>query len=279
MGAILQRLILGDVKVSRIIRKNNDIIASHREFDITDQRQVFDIVSSSKTDIVINAVAKTNLEWCQDNKNECYQVNTQGVLNVLAACADSKKKLVHISSGCLFDGNERVTTEKTPASPAVWYTWTKLWADQIIENYGYSNYLILRPRQLVSARSHPANLLTKFLTMDKIIAIDDDNSLTCIEDFGAMIDHLLSRDQVGIFNCANSGTISPYWIAKRLQETIAPHLDVEMIEYSEFLKKIPNKRVNTILSTFKLENTGFVNRSAKDAVDWCINNYQSQKNS
>jgi len=275
MGAILQRLILGDGKVSKVIRRQGDVIASHEDFDITDQRQVLDVITKSSPDVVINAVAKTNLEWCQDNKNECFSVNTNGVLNVLSACAKSRKKLVHISSGCLFDGNETIITEESSATPAVWYTWTKLWADQIIEGYGYEDYLILRPRQLVSSRSHPANLLTKFLNLKKISAIDEDNSLTCIEDLGMMIDHLLDTRQVGVFNCANSGVISPYWIANRLKETISPDLDVDKIEYLEYLKKIPNKRVNTVLSTNKLESTGFKNRSAKDAVDWCIKNYKN----
>jgi len=273
MGAIVQRLILGDGKVSRVIRKSGDIIASHRDFDIKDQRQVLDVVSRSNADVVINAVAKTNLEWCQDNRNECYEVNTQGAMNVLNACAENGKKLVHISSGCLFDGNERITTESSPASPAVWYTWTKLWADQIIENYGYENYLILRPRQLVSSRAHPTNLLTKFSSMKKIDAIDDDNSITCIEDFGRMIDHLVDVDAKGIYNCANTGVVSPYWIAKVLQGTLAKHLEVNRIDYSSFLKTLKNKRVNTILATDKLESTGYVNRSAKDAIMWCINNY------
>lgn len=269
----MQRLILGDGKVSKIIRTTSDEILSHRDFDITDQRQVLDVVSRSSADVVINAVAKTNLEWCQDNKNECYEVNTRGAMNVLNACAESGKKLVHISSGCLFDGNERITTETSPASPAVWYTWTKLWADQIIENHGYENYLILRPRQLVSAKAHPTNLLTKFCSLKKINAIDDDNSITCIEDFGRMIDHLLNVDARGIYNCANTGVVSPYWIAKVLQGTLASHLEVNRVDYGDFLKTLKNKRVNTILATDKLESTGYVNRSAKDAIMWCINNY------
>ena len=270
----MQRLILGDGKVSRVIRNQNDVIISHRQLDITDQRQVLEVVSTSSADVIINCVAKTNLEWCQDNRNECFEVNTRGALNVLVACAASKKKLVHISSGCLFDGNDVEITEDSIASPAVWYTWTKLWADQAIQNYGYENFLILRPRQLVSAISHPTNLLTKFSNLKNISAIDEKNSITCIEDFGMMIDHLLHTNQTGIFNCANSGTISPYLIAKILQETISPHLEVEKVDYREFLKTIPNKRVNTVLSTLKLEGTGFKNRDAKEAVEWCIKNYK-----
>ncbi len=275
VGGILQRLILGDGKVSKIIRNKNDKILTHQDFDITDQKQVMDVITKSNADVVINAVAKTNLEWCQENKIECYNVNTHGILNVLNACATTEKKLVHISSGCLFDGNQEISTETSCATPAVWYTWTKLWADQIIENYGYDNFLILRPRQLISAVAHPTNLLTKFASMKKIDAIDEDNSVTCIEDFSQMIDHLLKVDAKGVYNCANSGIASPYWIANEIQHSIAPHLEVRKVDYDNFLKTLKNKRVNTILSTNKIESTGYVNRSAKDAVRWCLQNYHS----
>lgn len=270
----MRRMILGDGKVSKIIRREGDIVVSHSQLNIENHDDVIQKIRETDCDVVINAIAKTNLEWCQENKTECFDVNTSGVLSVIEACALSKKKLVHISSGCLFDGNHEVITEYSNPTPAVWYTWTKLWADQIIQNFGYSDYLILRPRQLVSSFPHPTNLLTKFSRMKSISAIDEPNSLTCIEDFSEMIDHLLSIDANGTFNCANSGVVSPYWIAKRLQETISPDLKVEKIEYEEFLKTLKNKRVNTILSTDKIENTGYKNREAVDAVNWCLENYK-----
>ena len=33
-------------------------------------------------------------------------------------------------------------------------------------------------------------------------------------------------------------------------------------------------RVNTILSTQKLENSGYIPRSAHDALLWCLQNYE-----
>jgi dTDP-4-dehydrorhamnose reductase len=78
-------------------------------------------------------VAKTNLEWCQDNKKETYEVNTQGPINLIIACKMFETKLVHISSGSLFDGNNSISTENSSPTPAVWYTWTKKWADEFIQ--------------------------------------------------------------------------------------------------------------------------------------------------
>jgi dTDP-4-dehydrorhamnose reductase len=270
----MSRIIFGDGKVSKIIRNENDIIINHSQCDITNYDSVDSIIKNTKANVVINAVAKTNLEYCQINKSETYTVNVIGTNNLLISCAKNNKKFVHISSGCLFDGNDKIIHEDSPASPAVWYTWTKLWADQFIENYGYEDYLILRPRQLISSVEHPTNMLTKFMKMSSIAAIDEQNSLTCIEDLSMMIDHLLSFKASGIYNCANSGTVSPYWMATELKNTISPALAVSKISYNDFLLTLKNKRVNTILSTEKIEKIGYKNRSAEEAVRWCIENYK-----
>lgn len=269
----MKRLILGSGKVARIIKDDNTQLVTHSMCDIVDLARVKSTLSSFSPDVVINCAAKTNLELCQKNKNTAYRVNTLGAINVLEACAEKNIKFIHISSGCLFDGNKHVMTENSSTTPSVWYTRTKDWADEYIKNYGYENYLILRPRQLISAVPHPTNMLTKFSKFKRIEAIDEDNSVTCIEDFAKMIDHLIDTDQTGIFNCVNEDTLTPYEIAIRISQTISPELQVEKTSYKNLLKKLPNRRVNTILSNHKLISTGHTPRSAREALEWCLENY------
>jgi dTDP-4-dehydrorhamnose reductase len=269
----VKRLIFGKGKVSKIISGKTDTVLSRDECDISCIDQVLRSINEVRPSIVINCAAKTNLENCQEDKVSAFSSNTVGVLNVLRACSDNNIKLVHVSSGCLFDGNSTVSTELSSPTPAVWYTWTKTWADQIIQNFGYDNFLILRPRQLISKVPHPTNMITKFSNMSHIPAIDEANSLTCIEDFKEMIDHLISQDERGIFNCCNTGTITPYEIAQKIKETINPDLVVETSTYEDLLDILPNRRVNTILSCDKLIKTGYNPRSAKEALLWCIENY------
>ena len=267
------RLIIGNGKVANIIRKERDVVLTRSECDVTDLDNVIRAISGYRG-TVINCAAKTNLEWCQENKVHAYEVNTVGAINLLSACQANDAKLVHISSGCLFDGNESVSDEETLPTPSVWYTRTKTWADEFITSYGYENYLILRPRQLISAVSHPPNLMTKFANFEEFTGIEDSNSITCIEDFSDMMDHLIRIDASGIYNCANTGAISPYEIACRVRDKIKPTLKVSKISYDELLRKMPNRRVNTILSTQKLESTGYIPRSAESALTWCLENYE-----
>jgi len=269
----MKRLIFGKGKVSDIISDKGDVVLSRQDCDISNIDQVLSSIDSTRPDVVINCAAKTNLENCQEDKISAFSSNTAGVLNVLQACSNKGIKLVHVSSGCLFDGNDKVSTELSLPSPAVWYTWTKTWADQIIQNFGYDNFLILRPRQLISSIPHPTNMITKFSKMSYIPAIDEDNSLTCIEDFKEMIDHLISQDERGVFNCCNTGVVTPYEIAQKIKETINPDLVVEKSSYVDLLGTLPNRRVNTILSCDKLIKTGYHPRSAKEALLWCVENY------
>ena len=271
----MKRLIIGKGKVSNIISRKGDIVLGKDECDITDVDATRSIISKLLPDVIINCAAKTNLEYCQENKIEAFRSNSLGAMNLIELCSSFSARLVHISSGCLFDGNEIISTEKSRPTPAVWYTWTKNWADEIIQNFGYERYLILRPRQLISKTPHPSNMITKFSKMGKIGAIQEMNSLTCIEDLSQMIEHLIKIEENGIFNCCNTGEISPYEIAKRIRDTIAPDLIVEPISYESLLENLPNRRVNTILSCDKLIKTGYIPRSASEALDWCLKNYEN----
>jgi len=275
MNKELKILILGKGKVSNIIKKNGDIVLSKKECNISDYGNSFDTIKTVSPDIIINCAAKTNLEYCQIEKLETFKSNTLGVMNLINICSDLNKKLVHISSGCLFDGNDFISSEETLPSPAVWYTWTKKWADEIIQNHGYSNYLILRPRQLISRVPHKSNMITKFSKMVHLPAIDEPNSLTCIEDFSEMINHLLLNKLTGVFNCCNTGVVSPYTIALMIKKYINPGLNVSKVQYNDLLSMLPNRRVNTILSCEKLIKTGYKPRSAISALEWCVKGYST----
>jgi len=277
------RIIIGDGKLSHAIRKSFDVVLTHKDIEITDEpaklakilRKAADN-STMGVNVVINTAAKINLEWCEANTEECWKINALGPLNVAKACDILGLKFVQISSGCIFDGmeTERAFTEEDLPSPASFYAVAKAAADNLIKNANLDiPILTLRPRQIISAKPHPTNMLTKFLTLgNNPKFITSANSVTGIEDFSLMIDHLLKVNASGVYNCAHHGTISPYEIALKLKK-VNPDFDPQPEEYQEYLKRVKVKRVNTILNVTKLQDSGYLNRSADHVVDWCIENY------
>jgi len=267
-------LVFGTGKLAdHLVRAFGSTAVSHKICDIGDRDSCRKQIELYNPTVVINCAAKTNLEYCEENKKVSYETNTGGVINLLHLCAEKGIKFVHISSGCLFDGNHIISTEESVPTPAAWYTHTKVWADQYIQHYGYDDYLILRPRQMVSAIAHPTNMLTKFAHYGVIYAHSEPNSITCVEDFVRMLHHLLKVEARGVFNCCNDGVVTPLQVALGVRDYIAPQLKVHESDYEHTLTLQPNKRVNTILANDKLKATGFKPRDATAALNWCLKAY------
>lgn len=288
------RIIIGNGKLAQQLKKPDDVVLSHKDIEIRDEplklvkvlQEAYRTAPANLGNIyrgqevvVINTAALINLEYCERNKEECYSVNTLGALNVARACDALGWKLVHISSGCVFDGmgTGKEYSETDEPTPASFYAVSKAEADRMILNAGLTiPVLILRPRQLVSAIPYKTNLLTKFLSVPQPARfIESANSITCIENFCDMVDHLLAVGATGIFNCANEGTISPYEIAVKLTK-LNPELNPKPIDYQEYLNSIEVKRVNTVLDISKLKATGYHPRTAHAVIDWCVENYGKQ---
>jgi dTDP-4-dehydrorhamnose reductase len=226
--------------------------------DITDVKQVDRVVAEFGPDVVINTAAATNLEWCGNNRLEAFNVNALGAGNVARVCDERGVYLVHYSSGCVFssvDGTDAKTEESAP-NPSSYYGWTKVWSEELVRFERSINFkaLILRPRQPVSARVSPKNMLVKMLTFSKFV--DTANSGTVIDDLMVWTDELIARNATGVYHVANTGYTTPYKIAKMIKAYILPNLKPEKIQKAELDSMTPNTRVDTVLDVTKLECLG-----------------------
>lgn len=222
--------------------------------DITDINQVEKAVSEYQPTVVINTAAKTNLEWCVQNKLQAFNVNVLGANNVAQVCDQINIYFVHFSSGCILasiDENDAKVETDIPA-PISYYSWTKVWAENLILFRKSQNFkcLILRPRQPVSAQVNYKNMLVKMLTFTQFI--ETPNSGTVIEDLVVWMDKLIKKRVTGIVNVANGGWTTPYDIGLLLKKHVLPELPVNKMTKDELNARTPERRVDTILNNDKL---------------------------
>lgn len=224
--------------------------------DILNVEEIQKAVDEFKPTVVINTAAKTNLEWCANNKLEAFNINVLGADNLAQMCDKNGIYFVHMSSGCIMaskDENDAKSEEDQPL-PISYYSWTKVWAENMI-GFKKSNdfkYLILRPRQPVSAQVNYKNMLLKLLTFSKFI--DTPNSGTVIEDLMGWTKTLIEKRITGVINVANKGWTTPYNIGLILKKHVLPSLPVNKIEKSELNQLTPEKRVDTVLDVARLES-------------------------
>jgi 3,5-epimerase/4-reductase len=226
--------------------------------DIRDERAVGTAIDTFKATVVINTAAKTSLEWCGQHRLEAFDVNVLGAATVAKVCDKKGLYFIHFSSGCIFssvDGKDAKVETDAP-NPSSYYGWTKVWSEEMVtaERSTDFKYLILRPRQPVSAQVNHKNMLVKMLTFSKFI--DTANSGTVIEDLMDWTDQLIDKQATGTYHVANTGWTTPYNIGLMIKEFILPGLVPEKISKAELDKMTPNTRVDTVLNVDKLEAFG-----------------------
>ena len=257
-------LIFGNGQVGNLYNnyfKNNanDLVSGFEsqiaKADITDKAQIEEVILEFGPNVVINTAAKTNLEWCSQNKLEAFNVNVLGADNIAQVCDKRDIYFIHFSSGCIFESKNEsdVKTEDSIPNPAAYYSFTKVWAEQIIQfdkNPDFK-FLILRPRQPVSSEVNYKNMLVKFLTFTKFV--DTPNTGTVLEDMLDWTAEIIKKQPIGTLNLANEGWTTPYKIAELLRKHVLPELPIELITKEELDKLTPNRRVDTILDVSKLK--------------------------
>lgn len=223
--------------------------------DITKIEEIQAAVNEYRPTVIINTAAITNLEWANKNRLDTFNVNVLGADNIAEVCDKNNIYFVHFSSGCIFesvDENDAKSEAATP-SPAAYYSWTKVWSEELVRFKKSPNlkFLVLRPRQPVSAQVSAKNMLIKLLTFTQFI--DTPNAGTVIEDLMDWSYTLINQRYTGTLNVANEGWSTPYRIALLLQKHVLPSLPIEKISKAKLDELTPNKRVDTILDISKLK--------------------------
>ncbi len=246
--------------------------------DIADRAAVIQILDADKPDVVINCAGKTgrpNVDWCETHKEETLRANVTGPLILLEECLARGIYLVHMSSGCIYEGDPSLTlragagnkgdrgfTEEDPPNFfGSFYSRTKGWSDQMMKDFPVLN---LRLRMPFDGSRSERNLITKLVKYKKVL--EQENSITYLPDFLEAARILISKRKTGTFNIVNDGVISPYRIMELYKEIVDPKHVFEKLTVEKLDTVVKAGRSNCILSTDKLKGEGITLRSVEEAV-------------
>jgi dTDP-4-dehydrorhamnose reductase len=239
--------------------------------DITDAAAVRRALEEARPDIVINCAGKTgrpNVDWCDDHKQETLASNVTGALVVLDECLKRNLYLIHLSSGCIYNGDnggQGFSEDDPPNFRGSFYSRTKLWTDEIFREFPV---LTLRLRMPFDGSLSERNLITKLRKYRRVLTAR--NSLTHLPDFLRVAKTLIGRRATGVYNVVNEGTISPYEIMLRYRELIDPGHDFEPLSLEELDQVARTGRSNCTLNTNKLHAEGLALPPVDEAVDTAL---------
>jgi len=200
------------------------------KLDLTEAKQITNLFSEIKPDIVINTTALHNVDFCEENKDEAFKVNFLATKSILENCEKHGSRFVHISTDYVFDGiSSKPFTENDLPKPLSVYGQSKLEGEKILEK---TNHVIIRPSVIygwtplelagtVSSSGKPMNfamwLLTKLNKNESLkIVTDQYATATLADSLAESILKIVKKYNSGLYHISGLSCESRFEFSKKL---------------------------------------------------------------
>ena len=236
---------------NRLLQKEGYV---YDEMDITNEKQVHEVLTKHKPDAVIHTAAMTNVDACETDKDGAVAMNTSAVKYIVEALEELQKKnsgykpqLVHLSTDFIFDGTHGPLDENEKPNPLSFYAETKLDAEKIVQS-SKLHWAIARTVLVYGivdnmSRSNIVLWAKQNLEQGKKINVVDDQfrTPTLAEDLADGCILLAKKKAQGIYNISGKDFLSILQLVHLVADYY--HLDKSLINPSKSADiKQPAKR-------------------------------------
>jgi dTDP-4-dehydrorhamnose reductase len=239
-------------------RFHNDAVESptiDADLDITNEYQVKTIIAENDPDIIVHLAAMTNVDGCELNPDQAYEVNVRGTVNLLN---HFNGKFVLLSTDYVFDGNEGPYSENDTVNPKNVYGKTKLEAERKVREFS-ADWLILRTNVVWNIggkyKASFVDWLVEELDEGNQVRIVTDqwNNPTHTEDLGCVINKLLKHDASGLYHYGSAEVLNRYDFARLIANIY--NLDENLIKpiMTQELNQLAKRPLRSGLKTNKIE--------------------------
>jgi dTDP-4-dehydrorhamnose reductase len=190
-------------------------------FDILNRKQLKELCLRIQPDFIINTTAYTNVDGAEQEKKRAWEVNVQGVENLVAICRLIDAHLIHFSTDYIFDGQSGPYSEQDIPQPQSYYGKTKLAGENVCIG-GHINCTIIRTNVLYGSTStNKPDFVLWFLQQlavkKKLYIVNDQYSNpTFIDDVAYLVEKIIRTRASGIINAGGADWISRFVFAQKI---------------------------------------------------------------
>ena len=201
-----------------------EVVETDRDnLDITDEKQVMEVLKREEPDYVIHLAAYTNVDKAEEDTETAEKINALGTENLAKAVKDIDATLVYISTDYVFDG-----TKNTPylpsdnTNPQSVYGKTKRLGEEAVIKY-CDKYYITRTSWLYGI--HGKNFVETMLSLKGDIKVVDDQ-IGCptwtVDLANAILTIIEEERPYGIYHTCGGGFTSWYGFAREIGVNCKP---------------------------------------------------------
>lgn len=205
---------------SSIMRLRTDAIGlSYADVDVTDRRKVLEAIKNKKPEVIINCTGITNVDYCEENKDEAWNVNARGTRNISEGARNTNAYMVHFSSDYAIN-------------PVNEYAWTKLASESLVDG------LVIRTNYYDKSSWYMQGILAK--NRIKLLTTEFLNPISSFSLINTM-EKLIKKKYKGAINIGTRNKISFYELGCAIADVYG--IDSNIIEPIEKLeRKVPRSK-------------------------------------
>ncbi len=107
----------------------------YQSVNLSSKEEVDSIIDWAKPDAIIHTAAMTNVDACEQNKDECWASNVKAVEYLLNAASKYNSHFLHLSTDFVFDGEDGPYKEEDQPNPLSYYGNSKWEAEKLVQKY------------------------------------------------------------------------------------------------------------------------------------------------
>ena len=210
VGSEIQKIIGESIPVFHHKTNNPNYV------DFGDFSAIENKIREIKPEIIINCAAKADVEGCELNHREAYEVNALAVKHIVKAAEKIGAYVIHISTDYVFDGSVGNYSESSVPNPINYYGLSKLLGDAFAMSY--VNSLVVRTSGVFGIKNNfPVYAYNTLKDNRKLKVIDSFYSPIHARLLAKAISSLLEKKPTGVINVAGD-RISRLGLAEALRD-------------------------------------------------------------
>ena len=229
---------------------------------------------------VIIAAYKSNIFYCENEPSKAYEVNVDGVLQLIKNLSKTTLKIIFLSSEYVFDGIQGNYNDDHPRNPKTVYGKHKKIIEDRIKNLT-DNFLVLRLSKNYGLKKgdntildEAANLLSQ---RKEVLAAEDQYfNPTFIDDLVQAITNIQEKDLKGYMNVCTPEIWSRFEMYTQLAQIT--NQDINLIKKIKLydIPEMKGRPLNTSMVCNRLkQETQSTFISLKDAMKKVASNYKN----
>lgn len=248
---------LGQDLVARFKGEHEVAATGSGDFDIRDPAATKAAIALAAPDVVLHAAAYTDVDGCESNRDNAYEVNVLGVQNVALGCLETGAEMLLFSTDYVFNGAaSQPYIEWDQPKPLSVYGATKYAGERVIAHI-LNRYYIVRSAWMYGPGG--PNFVKTMLDLAELrdevsVVTDQIGSPTYTKDVAEGVAKLLESRNYGIYHMVNGGFCSWNEFAEEIFRLAGKDVKVNAIT-SDRLGRPAKRPAYSVLRNFALEKT------------------------